>query len=334
MFKNLQIAQAPLGLFFGALAYFIFVLSDVSNKKLSLELGYNVFQIMLLVAVAGCIGLWIGCVLLKKLSLLKANNYRHSCVCGITSTMSIFCGIMGFMKLPLTTAYAILFTGPLLMALMACFLLKEQIAFHRWFAVTAGFLGGMLVTLPGWSLLNPLSLFDGSEAGLTPDYLQGLGYMLVSVAALSTSNIYTRRFGYLEQPLSLFFYSILLVQLPLLLILFACAAFSPAVAEIAVFSMPAIEDLDWFFYAAVTGNLGAVFIIAAFRLPPASALSSLLYSQIVWGAILGGIFFEETHDASEYTGIAIIVLSACYLFWREAASEKISTYTIVQAAAK
>lgn len=316
-FQRLQIGATPMGMIFAFLAYFTFVLSDTSNKILIQD--YSVFQIMLTISSVGATSVFVGCLCLNKLHLLKLTQFRHGIARGVTATLSAFCAIEGFARLDMAAAYALVFTAPLVIALMARFLLKEQVHIHRWIAVIMGFIGGLLVALPGWSLFSPISLFmdQSYESALTSDYLAGIGFILLSVLSLSSGNIYMRKFGHLEKPLALFFNSIMMVQLPILIVLFVSAFFMPSIADITNYHWPSSNHIGLFIWSCLFANLAPLLVISAFRLAPASALSPLQYTQIVWGVLIGALLFEKHPTSDVYVGTAIILLSGLLLVCRE-----------------
>jgi S-adenosylmethionine uptake transporter len=64
-------------------------------------------------------------------------------------------GAYGFAVLPLAECYAIFFTMPLMIALLAVVFLKEPMDLSRMLAIVAGFVGVLVVLRPGQSAILP-----------------------------------------------------------------------------------------------------------------------------------------------------------------------------------
>jgi S-adenosylmethionine uptake transporter len=68
---------------------------------------------------------------------------------------------------------------------------------------------------------------------------------------------------------------------------------------------------------AFLGMLGALGIIAAYRSAPAVIVAPMQYSQIIWAALYGWLFFNETVDLYTAVGSAVIIASGIYIVLRE-----------------
>jgi len=80
-----------------------------------------------------------------------------------------------------------------------------------------------------------------------------------------------------------------------------------------------IEDLALTAVMAFLGMLGALGIIAAYRIAPAVIVAPMQYSQIIWAALYGWLFFDESVDFYTWVGTAVIVASGIYIVLREQA---------------
>ena len=63
--------------------------------------------------------------------------------------------------------------------------------------------------------------------------------------------------------------------------------------------------------------LGHFFLIKAFQMAPASALTPFTYSSLIWALIFGYWFFNELPDQQTVLGSAIIIGSGLYIYIRE-----------------
>lgn len=197
-------------------------------------------------------------------------------------------GAYAFAILPLAEAYAIFFLMPLMIALLAVPLLKEKIDPTRGLAVIAG-LAGVVVALG-----------PGANGGL------GVGHLAAFVAASLGALNYVglRKTGGVEN------WAVLMLW--------------PMVAQLAAVTvaLPFVwqpmsgTDLALTGLMAAMGFVGALFVIAAYRMAPAIVVAPMQYSQIFWAALMGALVFDETIPGRTWIGIAIIVGSGLVILLR------------------
>ncbi|MBF6842180.1 DMT family transporter, partial [Acinetobacter baumannii] len=68
---------------------------------------------------------------------------------GVLGVLFLSCFVAGLSALPMSTAYAITFVGPLLVTAMAVPLLREHVGPRRWSAIAVGIIGVLVVLRPG-----------------------------------------------------------------------------------------------------------------------------------------------------------------------------------------
>ncbi|MBA4326170.1 MAG: EamA/RhaT family transporter [Rhodobacter sp.] len=210
----------------------------------------------------------------------------------LRSVAAVATGVMGFFafsQLPMATCYAIFFAMPLLITLMAIPMLGEKVGMRRGIAVIAGLLGVLIVLRPGGG--------DGFSIG----HLAALG---AAVTGALTSVI-VRKIGQRER-------SVVLMLYPMVLTFFAMGAIMPF-----VYVPMSVVDLGLTAVMAFLGMLGALGIIAAYRTAPAVIVAPMQYSQILWAALYGWLFFEESVDFYTAVGSAVIIASGIYIVLRE-----------------
>jgi S-adenosylmethionine uptake transporter len=195
--------------------------------------------------------------------------------------------------LPMATCYAIFFAMPLLITLMAIPMLGEKVGIRRGLAVIVGLIGVLIVLRPGSA---PLSL----------GHLAALG---AAVTGALTSVI-VRKIGAEERSVVLMFY-------PMVVSVIAMGLTMPWVYV----PMP-VGDLALTLLIALLGMLGTIFIIAAYRTAPAVIVAPMQYSQILWAAFYGWLFFDESIDSYTAAGSAVIIASGIYIVLREGAVSK------------
>ena len=193
-----------------------------------------------------------------------------------------------FSVLPLAQVYAFIFAAPLLITVLSIPILGEKVGVHRWAAVVLGLIGVMVVLRPG---AEPFTL--GHVAGL----VAAVGSALVSVV--------TRKIGQQERAAVLMLY-------PMMANFIIMGALLPFFYK----PMP-VAHLGLLAIVAAFGFTAGLCIIAAYKRTDAAIVAPMQYSQIIWGAGFGFLFFAETPDFETGLGASIIILAGLYVVLRE-----------------
>ena len=206
----------------------------------------------------------------------------------VSAVISGVLAFYAFSTLPLAQCYAIFFSMPLLITLMAIPMLGEKVGIHRGLAVLAGLVGVMVVLQPGEA---DLSL--GHLAALTAAVTAALGSVIV------------RKIGKDER-------SAVLMLYPMLGNVLAMGAALPFVYE----PMP-IAHLGLMCVIALFSFIAGLLVIKAYRTAPAIIVAPMQYSQILWAAVFGTLLFDESIDLPTAIGSVIIIASGVYIVLRE-----------------
>jgi S-adenosylmethionine uptake transporter len=205
------------------------------------------------------------------------------------SAMNAVLGFYAFSVLPLAQTYAILFTMPILITLLAIPLLGERVGLHRGLAILVGLMGVVLVLRPG------------GEAALGLGHLAALGAAMLG----ATSSVIVRKVGHGERAVVLILYPMMANFILMGLALpFVYVSVQPA-----HFAMMGAM--------ALLGLLGGVLVIAAYRRAPAIIVAPMQYSQIIWAIAFGYLLFGETVDLYTGLGASIIIAAGIYIVVRE-----------------
>lgn len=189
------------------------------------------------------------------------------------------CIFLAVKYLPLTQVYAISFTSPLFVALLAGVLLGERVGLVRWLAIVSGFAGVLIVVRPDvemhWAVALPV--------------VMALAWALYQIAtrALAATD---------RAPTTLFFTG-----------LCGVVVLTPA----APLFWSNLTLLEWVLLGA--GGLmalgGHFLLIRAYAMAPATVLAPFVYVQIVWAAVIGWIAFGEVPDGATIVGGGIVIAS-------------------------
>jgi len=196
---------------------------------------------------------------------------------------------LGLRWLQLDEALSIIFTFPLLVAIISGPMLGEWIGWRRWTAIGFGFVGVLLITRPGLGGMHPAALFT-----LGATFCYGFYAVITRIVSRVDSN-----------QTSLFYANFIgaLAMLPVIPFVW-----QPPVDWVVVFLMVMI---------GVLGSTGHYFLIAGHKLAPASVLSPFVYTQLIWVIVLGYLVFGQVPNSWTIAGAAIVIASGLYLLYRE-----------------
>ena len=295
--RSSTLSRPVAGVLFALLGFVIFSSHDALIKVLGGN--YAVFQIVFFSVLFS----FVPMTLIMATDRTEASFVPHKPLYLLLRTgtviIGMICGFYAFTVLTLAEAYSLLFASPLLITALSVPFLGEKVGKRRWAAVLLGLIGVLIVLRPG---LQPLSL--GHIAGLTAAVANSIGAIVV------------RKVGREER-------SQTLILFPMVAVLLIMALVMPGTYK----PMPLL-DLG---VLAAMGLLligGQMLVLNAYRSAPAALIAPMQYSQIIWAAFFGFIFFSEIPDLWVATGSALIISSGVFVVWRESSGSN-STRTPV-----
>lgn len=190
---------------------------------------------------------------------------------------------VAFSTIPLAEGTAFLFVTPLIVVILASWLLKESVTPGRWIAIIAGFAGVLLIARPGGALT-----------------LQGVIFMSLAAGCYAIYQIQTRQLSTSENTVTMLFYTALVGSL------------SMSLAAPLYWGGPSPDWSQALLIASlgIYGGTGHLLMTRAFRHAPASTLSPFLYVQLIWAVLLGWLVYAQLPDLLSVAGIAIIAGSS------------------------
>lgn len=198
--------------------------------------------------------------------------------------------ILGLKFLDLSVNYSVLLSSSFWVVIAGALLFRQTIGLYRWVATIIGFIGVLIVMQPGTASFQIASLLP-----------------LVAAFCFAGAAITARMIGEGEKQSTLVFY-IIISNLVILATLTTIQNTWQAIE---------IAHLPYFFLSAAFYIIGIVLTNKAFTMGDPSAVNPMQYSQIIWGALIGYIFFAETPEKTTLIGAAIIIASGIYLITRE-----------------
>jgi len=265
-----------------------FTIVDAITKAVSIEM--NIGEIML---VRGVFAMALIAALawhrdaLRPLPTLMMKPIALRVVGEIGATVSFMAAIV---HLPLANAAAIVQALPLAITFGAALIFGEPVGWRRWLAITAGFVGVLIVVRPGAEGFSQFSLLA-----------------LTAVVFSAVRDLATKQVPAEIPSLFITLVTTVTVAITGAVILVPLGGWTP----------PSGRALGLLAFAAVLLLIGYQCIIMALRSGDISAVAPFRYSALLWAMLFGYLVFGDRPDAMMVTGATIIVLSGLYAFYRE-----------------
>lgn len=278
------------GAFLSLGAFFAYACTDVSIKALGLSMSS--FQVMFLSA---------SCTLPFVLAQIFARTPRASLWPQLPSLtfLRVLIGLLGsgfvtytFTHLPLAQCYAIFFTMPLMITLIAWPMLGEPIDPWRGVIILVGF-GGVLIAL---------------QPGSTDFQLAHLTAICGAVTG-ALNSLLLRKIGHREK-------SGVILLYPVLAQVLVAGAVMPF-----VWQPIGPHEVQVGLILGFLGTAGGLLIIAAYRVAPSIVVAPMQYSQILWASALGFVFWGELPSLPTTIGICVIIAAGLALLFAAGRSQ-------------
>lgn len=201
---------------------------------------------------------------------------------------SMLCAFWAIGHLPLSQAISLSYAAPLFATIAAVIWLGEIVRIRRWMAVSAGFLGVLVILRPGVAF---------TAAMLVPV----IGALLAALVAIQMKQL-----SKLDAPDTIVFYTYLL-WVPLSLV--------PALFQ---WVWPGPTVWLWLIATGVLGTLGQWLWTRALRLGEVSALQPISFVQLPIVVLFGWLLFGEVIDMWTAIGAGIVFGANGYIAHREA----------------
>jgi drug/metabolite transporter (DMT)-like permease len=207
----------------------------------------------------------------------------------VTSAMIFF----GLQHMPVPELTSINMLAPLLVTLLAAWLLRERVSLLRWLLVCGGLLGALVVIRPGSGVFGLAVLFP-----------------LAGAFTYAAFQVLTSRMSALDNPYTTHFWTGLvgmLIVTPLLL------WHAPAMLDAA----RAASGTQWAVLAIVAtlGTGGHLLLILALGMAPTATLMPFIYTQIPIATAFSWLVFGQLPDAIAWVGMAVIMACGATAAW-------------------
>lgn len=273
------------GTLLGILAFGLYAVSDVSLKWLGA--GLHPMQILFFSCLFALPLILAYAIASDPQQALRPRHPRLTVFRAVLTVANSFLVIHAFGALPLAQAYAIFFSMPLFIALLAVPVLGERLDPMTGGAILLGLIGVLVALQPGTMALEwaHLAALGGALSG-------ALNSLLIRK---------TRDESYL------------------VLVLYPMAAQLAVAAAVMPFVHVPMQgrDLGVTAIQAVAGVAGTVAFIAAYRRAPAASVAPMQFSQIIWATMLGFLIFGERPAMQTWVGIGMIIAAGLVVLLRK-----------------
>ena len=271
-----------------AVSMAVFTMNDSITKAVTSQMNFG--QVMLvrgLFAIALVAAFALHQRAMRSLRTLVMKPVALRVVGEVGGTISFMAALT---HLPLANTSAIFQALPLAITLGAALIFAEPVGWRRWLAITAGFIGVLIIVRPGIAGFNQFSLLA-----------------LISVAFCALRDLSTKQIPARIPSVFITLLMTVTVTTAGAVILFPLGGWTP----------PSGRALGLLALAAVLVLIGNQCMIIALRSGDISAVAPFRYSALLWAMLFGYLVFGDRPDAMMVTGATIIVLSGLYAFYRE-----------------
>lgn len=228
-------------------------------------------------------------------SIPKTKYLKFQILRSLGGTGCFICFLYGIFHLSLAQTYTLILTSPFWVVIFAALLKQEAIGWHRIVSIIVGFIGVLVVMRP-------------DAQGFDIDAL----ITLMGAPCFALLILAARRIPSTEPMVNMVFYPMLTDVIVLTILITA----------LGLWTIPVLPHLPFFLLSGAALLTGTMLCARGFSMGESTLLAPLHYTQIIWGTLIGYLFFSEVPDRWTILGALIIVGSGLYLIHREHLASK------------
>lgn len=197
---------------------------------------------------------------------------------------AMYCFFYAIAHMPLADAMLLKLSAPLFMPLVALAWLGERFTWHVLAALGIGFTGVVIILLPDFGKLPPVAIIALSGGALA-------AVAKVTVRRLSVTEPASR---------TVFYFS----------------AIGTAVSILPLFWLwqaPSATQLGWLLVLGLFATTGQMLLTRGMAFAPAARLGPFAFFSVVFGAILGWVFWDEVLGWPTLAGSLLVLISAVFV---------------------
>jgi len=269
----------------GTFAFFLFTIADTIIKLIG-----DLYKDTVIFSIASFSAIIPVCIYLfyrKSLTEIKTQNYKLHIIRGVLMTLTYYFIVKGIILLPLSIAYPIILSAPVLLSVLGIVVLKESVSFSKIFS--------LVLAMTAVFIVSGFSLSEGFDA-------QGVIFLVLGVIALACLDFSVRVFGKDERTMALTFYSML----------FSGSIF--LIFSLNHFGNILFKDFLMMISAGLIDGVAMMILIYSLRRIEASFFSITHYSQIIFGIIISIFIFNHYPSSIELLGSVMIIISGYLIY--------------------
>ena len=220
---------------------------------------------------------------------------------GLRAILNVVAMLAYFLALtmePLAKVVALTFTAPLIGTVGAILLLREKVTPSRYFALSIGFAGALIILRP-WAV----EISTGSLLLILSSAMWGMALVVIKVLSRTDS------------PATIALYASLL-QLPVCLI-----------AALFFWQWPTFEQLLVMGLIAIFGATTQLALAQAFREADATVVLPVDFTKLVFAGLAGWLFFEELPVIWIWIGGTVVFVGVFLNAWFEKRAREATRWT-------
>ncbi len=219
---------------------------------------------------------------------LRPSSHMRQIINGAVFTGAVLCWFWALPRVQLDLLAAIGFTSQIYAIVGAILFLGETARLWRWIALLVGFVGAMIILRPGFVEMTP-----------------GIIATVASAILFSTNRLLVKTIATKDNPETSVVWMAFWASVMLLPFM------------IPVWEMPNGEQWLWLIAISALTIVSHFCLAWALRLADIGAVEPTTFMRLIWGALLGFIFFDEIPDPFTVIGGVIVVASVIYIARRE-----------------
>lgn len=263
-----------------------FTAMAIAGRAVSFEL--DTFEIMLFRSLIGIVIVVVVASLAGTLREVRAQKLGLHFIRNVSHFAGQNLWFYSITVIPLAQVFALEFTSPLWVMLLAPLVLGEKLTRSQAIAAVIGFIGILVVTRP-----SP----ETFEFGLLTAALAAIGF--------AGSAVFTRKLTRTETITCILFY-LTVMQAGLGL---AFAGFDGDI------TLPSVRNLPWIVVIAIAGLVAHFCLTVALSLAPATIVMPIDFTRLPVIAVVGVLLYAEPLDPFVLLGAALIFGANYYNIW-------------------
>jgi len=268
-----------------SLSLISFCLMAVAARELSGQLA--VVQTLAIRSFVGLMILTSILIATKRLSSLKTKKFSKHVLRNLTHLIGQYGWFVGIVLLPLSNVFALEFTVPVWVALIAAIFLKEKITKRKVIAIIFGVLGVLIILRPGFQIVDQISII-----------------VLISAMFYAVAHSTTKALTSTESPTVIIFY-MCLIQFP---IVFGFALFD--------WQWPNLNQWSWLALISITGLTAHFCMTKSMQLSQVTTVMTLDFLRLPMITVVGVLFYSEGFEIWLLLGAGLMLLGNWIALYR------------------